>query len=304
MLGAFRAGIRRVRNSVAYRSSVPCRLILASWPPPRVPPKPPLPVTYLTFAGAVHLAMLRESIASLAQAWHGLPRLRIVGDGSIAPERLRRILRFWPAALEILDWRDLVAPLQARGYAAVLKFADRVPMARKLVAVVATAADGPTMYADVDVLWFRFPPALLRHASSANSNIVMSPDYQPSYDVDLVPAVLPHLAKAPFYCAGLLFANGDFLAACDTEHLLTYAAEHGVAVTEQTILAEANHQLGGGVWPATEFALSDHDRFSLGPSYIRKPWVVRHYVGQVRHLFWRDAMALRIGLGRESQTPS
>jgi hypothetical protein len=271
-------------------------LILANWSPPRVPAKPPLDVTYLTFAGEVHLPMLRESVASLANGWERLPRLRVVCDGTVAPENLRRNLSFWSSELEIFDWRDLTASVRVRGYEAMLRFAERVPMARKMVAVVATALGGPTIYADVDVLWFRLPRALLSDEKMRNPRIVMSPDFQPSYDANLVPKVLPHLASSPFYCAGILFANGDFLAACKIEHLFNYAAEKGIAVTEQTILAEVNHQLGGEVLSESEFALFDGDRFSLEPSYFHKPWVARHYVGQVRHLFWRDALALRVGL--------
>lgn len=292
--------VRRVRDSIAYRSSLPCRLILASLPPSRVPAKPPVDVTYLTFAGEAYLAMLRESVASLANAWDRLPRIRVVGDGTVPPERLQRTLAFLPSAPEIVDWRDLIAPLREKGYASIVRFAERVPMARKLVAVVATALAGPTIYADVDVLWFRFPSALLSVTSFANPQLIMSPDFQSSYDPDLVPGELPHLAKPPFYCAGILFAGGDFLRACNVEHLLERAAETGVALTEQTILAEANHQLGRGARPASEFFLDDQDRFTLGPSYVGKAWVARHYVGHVRHLFWRDALALRAGLGREA----
>jgi hypothetical protein len=123
----------------------------------------------------------------------------------------------------------------------------------------------------------------------------MSPDRRPAYDEDLVPDRLPHLARPPYFCAGLLYAAGDLLAACDVASLLDHAAERGIGVTEQTILAQADHLLGGRSWPAEEIALQDEDRASLGPTFRGRPWAARHYVGAVRHIFWRDALALRIG---------
>jgi len=296
MLDPASSVLRRTRNSIAYRSSALFRCLLASWFPRRVSVKPPIEVTYLTFAGAMHLTMLRESVSSLANAWDRFPRLRVVGDGTVSNDTIRGTLSFWPAEIEILDWRDLVDSIYGKPYEAIVQFAEHVPMARKMLAIVASALDAPTMYADVDVLWFRTPTALFGGSNLTNPRLVMSPDFQPSYDANLVPRVLPHLADPPFYCAGILFANGDFLGACKLEHLIEYASQNGVALTEQTIFAEANHQLGGEVFAASEFILNDRDRFSFGPSFIHQQWIARHYIGQVRHLFWRDALALRLGI--------
>ena len=116
------------------------------------------------------------------------------------------------------------------------------------------------------------------------------------YDAALVPERLPHLTRPPYFCAGLLYAAGDVLAACDVSELLDFAAERGIGVTEQTILAQADHLPGGRTWPEEEIALWEEDRASLGPSFRGCPWAARHYVGAVRHIFWRDALALRAGV--------
>ena len=297
MLSVAGATLRRTRNSFAYRSSGFCKLILAHWLPPRVVSKPAIRITYLTYAGGAYLPMLRESVASLANAWNRLPRLRVVSDGTLEPDRLRSELGFWPSPVEAFDWREFVPEARARGYGSLVRFADRVPMARKMLAVIASAFHGPTMYADVDVLWFRMPRLLSSGGAMDKPRILMSEDFQATYDSNLVPSVLPHLAEPPFYCAGILFANDDFLADCEMSNLFDYAAIHGDSVTEQTLLAEAAHQRGAEVLGSSEFALTDADRFILGPSFLGKPWAARHYIGQVRHLFWRDALALRIGVG-------
>lgn len=286
----------RIRNSLAYRSSALYRGALELLPSPRAAAKPDLPLTFLTFGGAAHRLMLRECIASLYSAWPQLPRVRVVSDGSLDLARTARDLGWWPGSLEAVDWRDLAGCLSGPEFDSLLRFAERDAMGRKLAAIVASTLEAPTLYCDVDILWFRLPETLRSLLAAPGTKLLMSPDCRPMYDPTLVPGRLPHLDSPPYYCAGLLFAEGDFLAACDVADLLAHAAEQGIGVTEQTILAEADRQLGGETWPAEEIALREEDRFSLGPSFRGRQWAARHYVGAVRHIFWRDALALRAGI--------
>lgn len=285
----------RLKRSAAYRSGGLYRALLRALPPPRARAKPILPVTFVTFGGAGHRLMLAQCLASLYLAWPRLPRLRVVSDGSLDAATTGRDLAWWPGPWELLSWRDLISGLRER-HEALVRFAEREPMGRKMVAVAATALEGPTLYCDVDVLWFREPARLAELAELPAPQLVMSEDCVPAYDPDLVPGRLPDLAAPPFYCAGLLFAHGDFLRASGAEELLADAAERGFGLTEQTIFAEADRRLGGACWPRDEIALFEEDRFSLGPSFRGRSWAARHYVGQVRHLFWRDALALRTGV--------
>jgi hypothetical protein len=286
----------RIRNSLAYRSSALYRAALKLLPSPRLAEKPALPLTFLTFGGAGHRLMLRECVASLGSSWPRLPRVRVVSDGSLDLTQTAHELGWWPGSLEVLDWRDLTARLAGPAFESLVRFAERDAMGRKMAAIVASALESPTLYCDVDILWFRYPETLESLLAAEGPRLVMSPDYQPMYDPALVPGRLPELARPPYYCAGLLFAAGDFLASCEVTDLLAHAAEKGIGVTEQTILAEADRQLGGEAWPAEEIALREEDRFSLGPSFRGRVWAARHYVGGVRHIFWRDALALRAGL--------
>ncbi len=289
---------RRLLRSAAYRSSALYRrtALALPLPKPRVRPAPEMmELTYLTLSGQRHLEMLRESLLSLCRSWPRLPRLRVVSDGTVDLQQARAALGWWPGPWELLPWDHVLAGLDGQG--SLARFAQRDAMGRKMAAVVTSAAEGPTLYCDVDLLWFRVPPTLEGLLAESSPRLVMSPDYQPSYDPELVPGTLPGLASPPFFCAGFLFAAGRFLDACDVGPLLDYAAERGIGVTEQTILAEADRQLGARTWPAGEIALDETDRFSLAPSFKGRTWAARHYVGQVRHLFWRDALALRLGLG-------
>lgn len=288
--------LRRLRDSLAYRSAYLYRPLLDLLPVRPGGGGAPLPLTFLTFGGAAHRAMLRECLLSLSRSWPRLPRVRVASDGSLDLPQVRRDLRGWKGEIEVVAWRELTARLDAPCFAALLRFAERDAMGRKMAAVVATALEGPTLYSDVDLLWFRHPPTLDRLLAAPGPALALSPDCRPSYDSRLVPSRLPELGAPPYYCAGLLFAQGDFLAAGDVADLLDFAAERGIGVTEQTALAEACRQLGGSTWPAAEIALFEDDRASHGPSFRGRPWAARHYVGPVRHLFWRDALALRLGV--------
>jgi hypothetical protein len=292
-----RRAATRVRNSLAYRMASVCRLAVSARPPRRLPPKAPSQWLVVTFAGPRQQLMLEQFLLSLYLAWPRLPRVRVITDGS-DPSWIPTAPRWWPGNVAVLRWGDVTAFHSSRGHTDLLRFASRVPMARKLAGVTMAAGDEPLIYADTDVLWFRtLDEATLGNWVQSSPVMVISEDYQSSYDSALVPSHLPHLGAPPYSCAGFLFAFGDLLGACDLGPLMPYAAESGVAVTEQTIFAEMAHQLGARHWPSAEVYCHDRDRFSLRPTYQNKPWIARHYVAPARHLFWRDALALRLGVG-------
>jgi hypothetical protein len=292
-----RRAAARVRNSFAYRSAGLCRVAVSVLAPQRLRPKPPSLWLVVTFAGPRHQLMLDQFLFSLYLAWPRLPRVRVITDGT-DPSWVPAVPRWWPGDAAVLPWEEVASFHSSRGRADLLRFASRVLMARKLAGVTMAASDEPLLYADADVLWFRAPQEeTLSDWAQGAPVLVISEDYLPSYDPALVPSCLPHLRTPPYSCAGFLFAFGDLLDACDFGPLMSYAAENGVAVTEQTVFAEMAHQLGGKHWSSAEIYCHDRDRFSLAPTYRNKPWIARHYVAPVRHLFWRDAFALRAGVG-------
>lgn len=285
--------LRRLRNSLAYRSHAGYRALARMLPHPPIGPRPPIPVTYVTIGGRAHADMLCESVLSLARSWPCAPRLLVTSDGTLELKSLRRRLRFWPGALECLDWRELLPAPGEPGREALVRFAEREPMGRKLVTILGAARRAPTLYCDVDILWFAFPPSLKALLERERPVLVMSTDLVPAYDPVLLEGPLRGLTQPPYYCAGALFANGDLLASVDVTAQLDHAARAGIGITEQTILAGIARHLGGSAFSPEEIVLGDADRFSLLPSFRGRRWAARHYVGQVRHLFWRDALASR-----------
>ena len=196
--------LRRVGNSAAYRSASLYRRMLDLLPPPVAEGKPEIPLTFLTFGGSGHRLMLEQCLFSLHRAWPTLPHVRIVSDGSLDLLAARKALGWWPGTWELLDWRSLIPGLLASGQDLLVRFAERDAMGRKMAAIVASAAEGPTLYCDVDILWFHFPPTLERLLGTSGPRLVMSRDPHPAYDPALVPERLPNLAHPPHFCAGLL----------------------------------------------------------------------------------------------------
>jgi hypothetical protein len=289
-------GLGRIKASLAYRSSGFWRAVADRLPIRPLAAKPALDLEVLTFGGLAHLGMIRETLQSLARTWPALPRVTVATDGSLSPAVAAEALSWWPGpGPRVLDWRELVEPLQSAGgrHRDLLRFAEREAMGRKMASVLAIALGGDVLYADCDVLWLGIPPSLASFRSGLGPRLAMSTDILPAYDPALVPETLPELELPPHFCAGFLYARGDFLAATGVGNLLAFAAERGIGLTEQTILAEADRRLGGERFPLPEVALFESDRLTLRPSIRGAGWSARHYVGPVRHLFWRDAVAIR-----------
>lgn len=302
------AWLRRAAGSVSYRSAFIYRRLLAALPPRRagsVASTGALPCTYVTFGGLGHRLMLRANIASLATAWTRHPRLVVYSDGSLTRQAVEADLAVWPGPWDVRSWETAVPVLERHGHHDLVRFAHREVMARKMAVVAAEALAGPVVYADVDLLWFREPPSLggfLAEAAAGGPVLHLSEDFQPAYDARWFPDRVRELVRPPFLCAGALVARGDFLRAAGVEGFLAEAAEVGVGLSEQTLFALAHRRLGGAVWSGREIDLSLDDRVSFGPSFRGREFAARHYVGPVRHLFWRDALALRLGRGPARET--
>lgn len=288
----------RALGSIAYRSGTVARALLAMRLPRYPTGRSTNSCEVLTFAGAPYRLMLDQFLYSLAISWSALPHVVVALDRDEDRGSFEDLTRVWPGSLELMGPAQVRDRLMGYGLDDLLTFAEREAMGRKLSAVAARALAGRLLYADVDMLWFRDGSHLLEFDRGGEVELVASEDYQASYDERLVPARLPGLGSAPFLCAGLMLARGDFLHATGVENLLEFLAESGVFFSEQTVVAEAVRRLGRSTFPRTLVYSGDADRFSLAPTYLGKNWIARHYVSPSRHLLWRDALALRCGLGR------
>lgn len=250
----------------------------------------------LLLTGRSHVGLLRESLLSLYHACQTVPRLRVVSDGSLASSELREFLRWWPNTLEVRDAGELIAAQERSGRPALADFARFHVMGRKMAAVVEACETGPVFYSDVDVLWFRDPAALQAIGNGA-AGITMCPDHQMSYDRALIDKLgLQFLESEPYLNAGLMWIRGDLWANTALEKWVIEALKAYNFFSEQTLFAALAKAGAAPVWSQSEVACFNSDSTSIGPTYRRAQWIARHYVTTVRHLFWRDALAIRMGI--------
>jgi len=254
------------------------------------PDKPAADFTLLSIIGQKQLELLQISLWSIGQAWTKLPPLRVVSDGSLEPDQITTALKWWPQPVEALRWEPIAQAQADRGRPALLKLATGNVLARKLCAILHSAELGPTLFCDSDVLWFRGPPPLPQDSVA----LKLAEDFMPSFDAELFNAAgAGEFRHKPYLNTGVVFARGDLHAAAGLWSILPWAAEHPQYFTEQTLLAYACKRLDGDHWTRQQIFLSIEDAVHpwADRSYFRTA-LARHYVGDVRHWFWRDALQL------------
>lgn len=285
-----------LKDYLAFRARTVYRLVLKVLPLPQTPPKSEQDLTLVSMCGAKYIGLLQQSLFSLYREWTLLPKLHIVSDGSVTVSELQNALHWWSGTKEFSSWEESVAYHEQRGRRSIVQFAQSNVMGKKLAVILKAGEQGPTLWCDSDILWFKQLPNIPK-VDQTNTRPVLkiSEDFQPSYDPRLIESGLSHLTQPPYRNAGLIYIQGEVLKHCKLQPLLDLAAEKPSNDAEQTIFAEANYQLNSGIWLRDEIACFAEDAITTRPQYAGKNWVARHYIGPVRHLFWRDALILRVG---------
>ncbi|MEI6429393.1 MAG: hypothetical protein WCO45_13580 [Pseudanabaena sp. ELA607] len=264
--------------------------------------KDSLPLSLVYLCGQKQKVMLKESLFSLYRSWDKLPQLEIVSDGSLDKEEVMKMLSWWKGDKIFSTPEDCFEYHENLGRKSLVQFAKTNVMGLKMAAVLKSAEQSPTLYCDTDILWFRdlvninFDLKIILSNKSELPFLKMSEDFQPAYDQNLTH--LPrfsHLPREKHLCAGLILASGNIFNFCNLDDAIQVAIDKSNHFTEQTIFAEACLQLNGISYSRNEISCFVDDQFSLIPTFFGKSWIARHYVGPVRHLFWRDALALRLG---------
>lgn len=289
---------RRVRDSLAYRLGPVAEGVVSALPP-RKPRRSPLAsFGLITVTGMRQAGLLQQMLRSMSQSWSRLPVLRVVSDGSISPKRLARELAWWPAETTVVTRDVVMTDARARRLLDVEAFAERSAVGLKFAAVVLAGLSGPTLYCDTDVLWLRDFSTEAEALGGAEGEIVLRAchDFQPAYDPLIASRGGTSLATTPFVNTGVVFLRGPLLRDETMRAHLRAASSRDDHFTEQTLFALATRALDAPLWSPSMIACFQNDHTTLRVTYRGRPWAARHYVGPVRHLFWRDALVLRLGV--------
>jgi hypothetical protein len=268
--------------------------ILSRWSIKPLPPKAESGWCYLTIAAHTHWLLLRESMSSLYRSWEKLPTITVVSDGSWSAGDFYPVFSWWPGKINVLSREQIIAQAHAAGERELAQYAERSAWGLKVASIVLSARREPMLFVDADILWFADPVDLLGPSDSWDKprGVREGVCYQHR---DMALRFCPEVLEPPFVNGGILALHGEFLPPDILRAMVHEALADPMDGTfEQTIIASAVHK-GAGLLPGrislVEF--DDIHRF-CHRNMKREGYYSRHYVSWMRHLFYRDALKLRL----------
>ena len=268
--------------------------VLSRWSIKPLPPKPESGLCYLTIAGHTHWLMLRESMFSLYLSWKKLPTISVVSDGSWSAADFYSVFCWWPGKINVLSREHIIAQAHAAGERELAQYAEASAWGLKLASIVLLARREPVLFVDADILWFADPTDLLGLSDlwAKPRGVSEIHCYQHR---EMALRFCPKVLEPPFVNGGILALHGEFLTAEILRAMVCEAlADPKDGAFEQTIIATAVHN-GAGLMPPETSLVAFDDIYRLRHRNMRgEGYYSRHYVYWMRHLFYRDALKLRL----------
>ncbi len=273
--------------------------ILSRWPIKPLPAKPESALNYLTIGGRSHWLILRESMFSLYKSWKKLPTITVVSDGSWSAADFYPVFSWWPGKIHILSREQIIAKSDTAGERELAQYAEASGWGLKLASIVLLARQEPVLFVDADILWFADPADLFGPSDGWTKprGVRESNCYQHR---DMALRFCPEVLEPPFVNGSMLALQGEFLPAEILPAMVHDAlADPKDGAFEQTIIATAV-KLRGEFFPEKLILVEfdDVDRFR-SRDMKDEGYYSRHYVSWMRHLFYRDALKLRLQRSHE-----
>lgn len=247
-------------------------------PAPVVRNSKPLPFEVYTYSGE---AALPEQIASLRSLLRhaGQPKkITIVSDGTHSRQSLDLLQRL-DRNLVIAQPADFVAPdIPSRLHA----YLTRHPTGKQLALMMALPMDGPALYLDSDILFFRGAEALTAELFASEGPAAFLADCRLSADERMFRDSRERVNPVN---AGFVFWREKLDWASSIERFLDLPGEP-IFFTNQTLTHLAMHANEARPLDPKKFLLQLDDQFSYGDFHPNPGRIMRHYVNPVRHKFW------------------
>lgn len=253
--------------------------------------------TLMLFSDENHLDLLLENLWTVANTWCELPRVRIVGDVGAREHTFRQALDWWSQRWDFVSYEEIEATFLQEQRDWLAQFGRHHIFGRKLAAILHSARIAPTLYSDSDVLWLT-APRFLDSLDPRAPSLLVSTDSYASYCDAIIDPASQDLMQPPYACAGLLYLfQWPWPEAVLREWVIRALSIPPHAFAEQTIVGFLARRYGGYI-PDGEIAGFFDDWFLFLPKCYRPAWCARHYLGPVRHHFYRDAVLMRSGILR------
>jgi len=292
-------GTNKIKNSLAFRLPFFYKLILTwfKFKPARITHDSTGEYSIVIICGQSQLNMLQVCLTSIYKCFTKLPHVFLFTDLKFDAGECKKAVSWFPdESITVISGSDCIDYHRQNQKTTLVSFAEKNPMGLKLAAILQVLDSGkPVIYCDTDVIWYDDPyPVVKPYIERSDFELAMSEDFQPAYDTGLIEkAGLQTLDHSPYFCAGILLAKKlTVQSTAILERLLTIAAEQSNHFSEQTIFAFLNRENGNIALDKNKFLLKTEDQFEIKPRSLPDV-TARHYIGPVRHLFWRDALWLK-----------
>jgi hypothetical protein len=240
--------------------------------------------------GPEDLDYLDTCLTSIFNNFEALPHVFIFTDPKVDMDKCKRVVRWFPSAyLNVIRGSDCVNYHLQHKQEALIRFVKYNPMGLKMAAILQMLNAGKLfLYCDPATLWYRDPAEAIKTVAASNEfELAMEVDHEPHYDAIFINKnELSGVNQPPYFSSGIILLkniskpNYQWL-----QSVLETTGELTNPYIGETILAQLNRVSG-------DLAL-DKDQFSLKVDSPPGPQVIaRSYMGDGRHLFWRDALKL------------
>jgi hypothetical protein len=229
---------------------------------------------------------LPEQVASLRSFIRhaGIPeRFIIISDGSYT-ENSCNLLRQIHPCVEVLPLEKLKRTDLPQS---VYDYASQHSMGRKLLALMSIPINQTTIYTDSDILFFPGVSDLVELARSDNTSSLYLPDCATKMDERVIYDDREKLN--PVNGGFIVFKKPlDWSFAVER---LSKITELNHYFTEQTLVHLTMHHNQAKPLCWKRYVLSVEDQFIYPDKYAGKEIALRHYVNDVRHKFWFNALS-------------
>jgi hypothetical protein len=236
------------------------------------------------------------ALASFVHATGRRWNMAIHDDGTLGDEA-RRMLRALFSSARIKDRKEADAEMETRlaGHPRCLEYRRSHPLALKLFDCTMLAGAERLVLLDSDLVFFRRPDEVLEWVKTGKPDCMFNPDFQDAYclsresarerlQVDLHPRINTGLSLLPRGVVDIDFCEQSMADA-------SLSTKDSIAWREQTLLALCASRYG------TTRLLSERYEVHFEP-WMSEDAITRHYVGDIRPLYYAEAIWKLRGLVR------
>jgi hypothetical protein len=257
-----------------YRVSLPMTVHRALQPPRE------LPLDVFSYSGEQSLPEQVASIRSFLQHAGRPQRYTVISDGTHRPRSIELLKQVHP----VVDVRDSLPPPQSEFPDKIRSYLTSHATGKQLALIMSLPTDGPTLYADSDVLFFPGADDLSRLIAAPSAPALYLADCQFAGDERLLRN--PAERSDPVNTGFLLFFQ-KLNWSLGLERFLTSNGAPNF-FTNQTVVHLCMHANGALPLDHQKYVLRLDDQFVYRDRYANRSLAMRHYVNPVRHKFWTN----------------